>query len=388
MTKFKILVFTLPASGHVNPLLPILNELNKYQDIEIVVYLTEEFRNKFESINVRFKALKNFDFVKKADFKPFGKSKHFELIDLMTWALRAVSHNFDLIAQEIDNEKPNLIIYDTFGSYIKWAIQYYVKSYSQSCVSAWPMPPMIGFSATFVYNENVYPNKIEQALIFPFNFRFFYDLFRIFFVSFKIGIQFGLGLINPLNHLKMKIDNHTKLIVSSIFPELHPRSHLYDRNFYKFVGTTIEANILIPSYLDQMNQEPFKSLFEIFPIKEIDNLSYFESELHLVFVSLGTLFNNNFDIFKKIIDAFKTFDEECGTIRLKNLRVIVSTGEKCFGQFRQLIESKSLKIPDNIYIVKSAPQIEILKRASLFVTHSGMNSTSESIHFAGIFMLF
>jgi UDP:flavonoid glycosyltransferase YjiC (YdhE family) len=28
-----------------------------------------------------------------------------------------------------------------------------------------------------------------------------------------------------------------------------------------------------------------------------------------------------------------------------------------------------------------SPQIEILKRASLFLTHNGMNSTSESIHY-------
>ena len=40
-----------------------------------------------------------------------------------------------------------------------------------------------------------------------------------------------------------------------------------------------------------------------------------------------------------------------------------------------------MKIPSNVYLVKSAPQVEILKRASLFITHSGMNSSNESIHF-------
>ena len=38
-------------------------------------------------------------------------------------------------------------------------------------------------------------------------------------------------------------------------------------------------------------------------------------------------------------------------------------------------------IGDNVYLVEIAPQLSILQRASLFVTHSGMNSTSESIHY-------
>ena len=38
-------------------------------------------------------------------------------------------------------------------------------------------------------------------------------------------------------------------------------------------------------------------------------------------------------------------------------------------------------------LVERAPQIELLKRAYLFISHNGMNSTSESIHF-GVPMLF
>ena len=42
---------------------------------------------------------------------------------------------------------------------------------------------------------------------------------------------------------------------------------------------------------------------------------------------------------------------------------------------------KDIQLPKEILIVKSTPQIEILKRSSLFITHSGMNSTSEAVHF-------
>lgn len=391
MVQFKILVFTVPASGHVNPLLPILNELNKLDNIEIIVYLTEEFRKKIENIGIKFRALKNFDIVKKADLKPFGKKRHFELLDLMTLSLQGIANNFDFIAQEIDTEQPNLIIYDTWGIHVKWAVRYYMKCYDNAQKRynykkrddefrpTWPMPPMIGFSATFVYNENIYPNNIEESMMIPYNFRFFYDLFRLFLTSFRIGIQYGIGFMNPMNHIKMKLDAYTKMIVSCIFPELHPRSHLYDKDVYKFIGTTVEEDVINQIYLDQMKEEPFKSLFDLFPVKERNISSSFLDQGNsprLVYASLGTLFNNNFEIYKKIIDTFISLSND-------NLRVVVSTGEKVELQFKELIESKKFILPDNIKIVKSAPQVEILKRASLFITHCGMNSTSESIHFAG-----
>ena len=49
-------------------------------------------------------------------------------------------------------------------------------------------------------------------------------------------------------------------------------------------------------------------------------------------------------------------------------------------------KEKNYEIPDNIYLVRSAPQLDILKRASLFITHCGMNSTSETVHFGGNIM--
>nr|QVK45634.1 UDP glucuronosyltransferase [Brachionus paranguensis] len=379
MASYKIFVFTIPASGHVNPLLPVLREIRKNDNIEITVFLTEEFRSKFESIGVKFKILKNFDFVKKADLKPFGKSRYFELLDLVTWSLKAISINFEYIAQEMDQERPDLIIYDTFGIYIKWAMEYYVKK-SRKLIYNWPLPPMIGFAATFIYNENIYPNQIEKSLIFPYNFRFFYDLIRIFFVSIRISLSYGIVFINPLNHLKMKVDPHTKIIMSVTFPELHPRSHLYDSKIYKFCGSTIEESSLNQIYSNQLQNEPFKSLLDLFPINSLK----FNNDLKLVLVSLGTLFNNNFEIFKKIIDAFEYFDviNSNSSISLSSLRVVVSTGDKCYENFQNLINNKRFRVKDNIYIVRWSPQVEMLKRASLFVTHCGMNSTSESIHYA------
>ena len=53
-----------------------------------------------------------------------------------------------------------------------------------------------------------------------------------------------------------------------------------------------------------------------------------------------------------------------------------------------MITRNEYSLPDNIILVKTAPQTEILKRASLFINHSGMNSASEAIHYGGKIKIF
>ena len=39
------------------------------------------------------------------------------------------------------------------------------------------------------------------------------------------------------------------------------------------------------------------------------------------------------------------------------------------------------EIPDNIFIYPHVPQLKILQRASLFITHGGMNSVNEALYY-------
>jgi len=43
-------------------------------------------------------------------------------------------------------------------------------------------------------------------------------------------------------------------------------------------------------------------------------------------------------------------------------------------------------IPENVFVLKAAPQLEILKRADVFITHGGINSIKEAVY-AGVPML-
>lgn len=84
----------------------------------------------------------------------------------------------------------------------------------------------------------------------------------------------------------------------------------------------------------------------------------------IIYISLGTLLNTSAAFFRKCIDAFR--DEP--------VSVIISIGKT--------VKKKQLgKIPDNIFIYPFVPQLKILKRASLFITHGGMNSVNEALYY-------
>jgi UDP:flavonoid glycosyltransferase YjiC (YdhE family) len=87
------------------------------------------------------------------------------------------------------------------------------------------------------------------------------------------------------------------------------------------------------------------------------------------------MFTDNFDFYLKVIEAYKKFVAE---VKSENIFAIINVGKVCFNEFKN---GNNHNIPSSIKLVPFAPQLEILKRASIFLTHCGMNSTSESIWF-------
>ncbi|AZM62481.1 MULTISPECIES: macrolide family glycosyltransferase [unclassified Streptomyces] len=83
----------------------------------------------------------------------------------------------------------------------------------------------------------------------------------------------------------------------------------------------------------------------------------------LLFISLGTMMNQNPEFFRLCIEAFG--DTEW--------HVAMAVGDR--------VEPAELgRIPDNFEIRPYFPQLDVLKRADVFVTHAGMNSTMEAVH--------
>lgn len=84
----------------------------------------------------------------------------------------------------------------------------------------------------------------------------------------------------------------------------------------------------------------------------------------LIYASLGTLVNGLEDVYKHILKALEPLAE--------HVQVVLSVGKN--------IDPKKLgPIPSNTIVVRSAPQIELLKRAAICITHAGLNTVLESL---------
>jgi MGT family glycosyltransferase len=83
----------------------------------------------------------------------------------------------------------------------------------------------------------------------------------------------------------------------------------------------------------------------------------------LIYASLGTLVNGLGAVYKHILRAVGP---------LEDVQVVLSVGKN--------ISPENLgRIPSNTIVVRSAPQIELLKRAALCITHAGLNTVLESL---------
>jgi UDP:flavonoid glycosyltransferase YjiC (YdhE family) len=76
---------------------------------------------------------------------------------------------------------------------------------------------------------------------------------------------------------------------------------------------------------------------------------------------MGSIINERAGLFHKIAEACRTFD----------VQLVISHG---------VSENESLaRLPGSPLVVKYAPQLELLKRATLTITHGGLNTTLESL---------
>jgi zeaxanthin glucosyltransferase len=78
---------------------------------------------------------------------------------------------------------------------------------------------------------------------------------------------------------------------------------------------------------------------------------------------MGTILNGRLDVFRTIVAALANH---------RGLQLVLSVGD-------QVDPEQIGRVPNNAVIVKRAPQLELLKRASVCITHAGLNTVLESL---------
>ena len=83
-----------------------------------------------------------------------------------------------------------------------------------------------------------------------------------------------------------------------------------------------------------------------------------------IYISLGTLRNQRIDFYNSCIQEFQN----------SPYTIILSIG-------RNTQPEDLIAVPENFIIKQSVPQIEVLKKTDLFISHGGMNSVMESLYY-------
>ena len=335
------------------------------------------------------------------DIKKDEKRKLYTGLTLLRKLTYYAVENASKLAKEIDKEKPDLILYDVLAKYFQYVMEYYTKWYNIAQrtspferanleFSPTVLPRLVGFSPSFVAVKKVFPNKTEEKILFPplLSIHFLFALISYFMAHFYRCFKCGFGFVNPFKYMSTAPIESTKFVMVAVFPELQARSHMLDKKMYKFIGSTLDETVKNEFSMDKP-EEVLNKVFDQFKVTA-SKINILEEKEHLVYVSMGSLFHNNIAAYTDILEGIKSFDlgSNSHNIKLDNLKVIVSTGEYVFKNLTELIRRNEYSLPNNILLVKSVPQLEILKRASLFITHAGQNSVSESVHYGGLVKLY
>ncbi|MBX4266690.1 macrolide family glycosyltransferase [Clostridium estertheticum] len=320
----RVLFINVFGDGHINPTIGLVKELINRG--EKVTYIAgEEFREKIEKAGATFIGHKSMGFPKNFG-PPNGEAPHkmpgnveppFKMIDTLKEMIEEI-----IEATLNSSEKFDYIIYDSM---------FFLGNEVGRILKV----PAISSVTTFAMNEdtNVLGGETKEmaSKIQGFSNSPLYKEFAAHLQE-KYGIELpdlstvfnGSGMIN--------------IVYTSKYFQIHGES--FDER-YKFIG---------PSIADRNEDIDFS----------LEN----NDKKKLIYISLGTIFNNSIDFYESCFKAFGNMDA----------KIIMSVGKNT-----EISDFKS--IPSNFIVRNYVPQLKVLKQTDVFITHAGMNSTSEGLYY-------
>lgn len=312
----KVLIFNVPAHGHTNPTLPLVRELVSRGET-VIYYSFPEFQEKIKATGAHFRVYGNFPGV--SDFTSLSK----RMSRLYRSLLYATSEILDDVISTVKKEKPDYIIHDSICVWGKYA-------------AAVCGVPALTSCTTFVFKPGSLKLKVILTELFRFN--LFLDLQPILegahyhrFFAKKYGIRnesfvSTLCCLEPVN-----------LVYTS--RELQPEGAEYDHKIFRFVGPSISQRS-----------------------GDTDTCDYGKMPKPLIYVSLGTVLNDNINFYNKCIRALAPISGH----------LVLSVG-------KTLDPLHLGELPDNVTVKSHVNQLVILAHADAFVSHGGMNSVHEAL---------
>ncbi|RNA13479.1 glycosyl transferase [Brachionus plicatilis] len=358
-----IFICALPGTGHLNPILRVSAELvgRKHR---VIVFCDDMFQKIIEKSGAEYRPYS-------VKFTLPSQINHQDVDDthgMLLFFFRSVQVAYEDVGymlEQVNTERPDLIIYDQFSFTTKYLFKLMEKNYQDKASHLRP-PKSICFYTCFAMRPSIYPDHCHSKRLLVTDYWSNSLSYSVFNEQVKLCHKYKIEAENPF---ELAYNYTTNINIISCFPELQPESEKFDSSF-KFVGCCLSNE-------SQNFETSDKQLGDILQSFEPINPNYQMSKFskQLVYASLGTLFNHKVCVFEKIIESVKILNNSSVEIM-----VLISCGKTSLEYLAEKVKN-GYNIPDNVALFEFVPQIEILKRASLFITHAGMNSSSEAVHY-------
>ncbi|NEW06731.1 glycosyl transferase [Paenibacillus sp. SYP-B3998] len=315
-----VLFINWPAEGHMNPTIGLVKELVRRGE-KVTYYCTENFRPRLEQAGAVVRTYEN-------EIETILFPQKGNVMDLFSDMARLrylmLENSYGMIQTilpQVQNEQYDYVIYD------------------EICMAGWVVAeklnlPKVISCTTFAFHpefdahiKDRFPIDLSSE-----NYRKYVSLLQTMEQEYDVDLHFLKGAEFKFQPVDLKI-----VFTSAYFQKGADKFG----DGYRFVGPSIATRVDAPDF-------PFEAL-----------------EGHkVIFISMGTIINQQQSFYQVCFEAFKDFDA----------KIVLSVG-------KQTNIEEIGPIPDNFIVKPYVPQLELLQHVDVFFTHGGMNSASEGLYY-------
>lgn len=316
----RIVVAGMPAPGHVNPSVPIAARLVNQGD-EVVYYSTDRFREQIERAGAEFRAYP----IGTLDAEDIAAAtRSGSALRVVVRILRATETLLPFLRSELSITPADAVAFDSNALWGRMA-------------ATGAGLPRISLMTTFLLGTADLGGLTAREWL-GFVRSSVADLPSVLAARRRLVRRFGKELYPPRPTLPMRGD----LTIFPIPRELQPENPLLDESCL-FVGPTADPATRAEVVDGELG-------------------AHLEGAGPVVLVSLGTLHQGSEEFFRACFRALADLPA----------RVVIAVGS-------DLDPARLGPPPANTLVRASVPQLAVLRRAAVFVTHGGMNSALEGL---------